>query len=143
MNKFLKKHSLKEVATKLGYKYSTFTTEMRNGGEYQFIKKNKQYIGAVSLGDKVENENNDRATAFIIQNRKALQHIIEMYQSNNLLLLDEQVYSKKATFENKSIKMNKDIYKNFSEFCEANYPHLKIQDLIAKALLDFTKRYKR
>ncbi|PMC35739.1 hypothetical protein CJ195_18345 [Bacillus sp. UMB0899] len=141
VNHLLKKHTLREIAAILKYAYSTFTTEMRNNGEYQYNKKSKQYVKAVMFGDN--KEVNSETITFINENKVILQRLIEMYQSNNLLLLDEQVYSKKATFENKSIKMNKEIYKDFSEFCDAYCPHLKMQDLIAQSLLDFMARYKK
>lgn len=140
VNRLLKIHSLKEIAAMLGFAYSTFTTEMRNGGEYQYNKKNKQYVKVFTS----ENSNGDRSTlAFIEENREILQRLVEMYQTNQLLLLDEKVYSNTATFENKSIKMNKDIYSDFSRFCETHYRHLKMQDLIAQALLDFMEKYKK
>lgn len=141
VNHLLKSHSLKEIANMLNFAYSTFTTEMRNNGEYQYNKKNKQYVRAVT-SEVNEGEVGD-SLSFINENRQALQRLVEMYQSDNLLLLNEKVYSKTATFENKSIKMNKDIYKDFSTLCDGKYPHLKVQDLVAQALLDFMKRYKR
>lgn len=63
-----------------------------------------------------------------------------MYQENTLLLLDEQIYSKKVNFVTKSIKMNLEIYEEFGRFCEEHYRHLKLQDLIAQSLLDFMKK---
>lgn len=141
VNHLLRNHTLKEIAAMLNFAYSTFTTEMRNNGEYQYNKKNKQYVKAVPLDDKREGDSD--SVSFIKENRQTLQRLVEMYQSNNLLHLNEKVYSKSATYENKSIKMNKDIYSDFSKFCDSNYPHLKLQDLIAQALLDFMGRYKR
>ncbi|MGX1447697.1 hypothetical protein ACUXOD_001445 [Bacillus sp. 153480037-1] len=141
VNHLLKKHTLREIAAILKFAYSTFTTEIRNNGEYQYNKKSKQYVKANMVGHN--KEVNSETITFIDENKVILKRLIEMYQSNNLLLLDEQVYSKKATFENKSIKMNKDIYKDFSEFADTHYPHLKVQDLIAQAILDFMERYKR
>ncbi|MCR6112640.1 hypothetical protein HXA35_20085 [Bacillus sp. A301a_S52] len=141
VNHLLKKHTLREIAATLNFAYSTFTTEIRNNGEYQYNKKSKQYVKANVVGDK--KEVNSETITFIDENKVILQRLIEMYQSNNLLLLDERVYSKNAKFENKSIKMNKDIYKEFSLFCDTHYNHLKLQDLISQAILDFTERYKR
>ena len=141
VNHLLKSHTLKEIATMLNFAYSTFTTEMRNNGEYQYNKKNKQYVKAVALEEKRGDDS--ESLSFIIENRQSLKELVEMYQSNKLLLIDEKVYSKTATFENKSIKMNKDIYKDFSNFCDTHYPHLKLQDLTAQSLLDFMQRYKR
>lgn len=142
VNRLLKSHTLKEIATMLGFAYSTFTTEMRNSGEYQYSKKNKQYVKVATSEDNNGGVVSD-SLSFIEENRQTLQQIIEMYQSNSLLILDESVYSKTATYENKSIKMNKDIYSDFSKFCDTYYPHFKTQDLIAQSLLDFMERYKR
>ncbi|MDF2065097.1 hypothetical protein [Bacillus sp. Cr_A10] len=141
VNHLLKRHTLKEIATMVNFAYSTFTTEMRNNGEYQFNKKNKQYVRVIAseTNEKVESD----SITFIYDNRQALQRLVDLFQSNRLVLLDERVYAKNATYENKSIKMNKDIYKYFSQFCENYYPHLKMQDLIAQSLLDFMERYKR
>ncbi|WP_445489840.1 hypothetical protein [Niallia sp. 03133] len=141
VNNLLKSHTLKEIASMLNFAYSTFTTDMRNNGEFQYNKKNKQYVKAVTL-EEISGKDSD-SLSFITENRQIFKRLIEMYQSNNLLLLNERVYSKTATFENKSIKMNKDIYSDFSKFCDGNYPHLKLQDLIAQALLDFMEHYKR
>lgn len=143
VNMLLRKHSLKEIANILGFKYSTFTTEIRSGGEYKFDKKNQQYARTIAIQDEENSLVENEVLIFIKHNKQTLQRLVDMYQSNNLLFLDERVYSKNAKFENKSIKMNKDIYKEFSEFCDAYYNHLKLQDLIAQAILDFMERYKR
>lgn len=85
-------------------------------GEFQFVKKNKQYVRTTTIQEEENNRAGYEVLTFIKQNKQTLQRLEEMYQSNNLLLLDERVYSKNAKFENKSIKMNKDIYKEFSLF---------------------------
>lgn len=143
VNKLLQKHTLKEIADLLEDSYSTFTTEIRNGGEYKYSKRNKRYVTVLSLVEDNQEELNEQSLAFINQHKDILQRLIDMYKSNNLLQLDEQVYSRNTTFENKSIKMNKEIYRNFSEFCDEEYPHLKMQDLIAQAILDFMVKYAR
>ncbi|WP_189777722.1 hypothetical protein [Virgibacillus halodenitrificans] len=74
---------------------------------------------------------------FVKENREVFIKLLEMYQSNNLLILDESVYNKNAEYLNKSNKMNKEIYELFSQLCNENYHHLKMQVLIAHALLDF------
>ncbi|RDU37284.1 hypothetical protein DRW41_05370 [Neobacillus piezotolerans] len=140
VNRLLKNHTLKEIATMYNFAYSTFTTEMRSDGKYHYSKKSKQYV-AVAL--KEDNEEKElEIFDFIKENRHTLQRLIEMANSRNLLL-DERVYSKTATYENKSIKMNKQIYSEFAKFCDTNYPHLKVQDLVAQSLMDFMERYKR
>lgn len=140
VNRLLKNHTLREIATMYNFAYSTFTTEMRGDGQYNYSKKSKQYV-AVALNE--DNEEKELGLLdFFNENRHTLQRVIEMAKTKNLLL-DERVYSKSATYENKSIKMNKQIYSEFAKFCDTNYPHLKVQDLVAQSLLDFMERYKR
>ncbi|RSK28516.1 hypothetical protein EJF36_17490 [Bacillus sp. HMF5848] len=139
VNGWLKEYTLKEIAVALGYPYSTFTTEMRNGGEYQYNKKNKQYVKVQPTNAKLEDDNMIR---FLKDHYPTLKQLIERFQSNQLLILDEKVYSNQAKFESKSIKMNNEIYELFSNFCKENYPHFRIQDLVAQALLDFKIKYK-
>ncbi|QDP39363.1 hypothetical protein [Radiobacillus deserti] len=141
VNDMLKRSTLKEIANMLGYAYSTFTTEMRNGGEYQYNKKNKQYVRVESMG--IDSKEEGEVSVFIKENMESLKHLIERYKSNQLLLLDGRIYSNRAKFESKTIKMNEEVYETFSNFCKENYPQFKTQDLIAQALLDFTRKYRR
>lgn len=145
VNILLKKYELKEVAERIGIPYSTFTKQMRIG-DYFYHQTDKQYYPFVrSESERVRVEENNHADEieFIKRNMEVLSNLIQSFQSNSLLLLDEQVYSKKANYENKNIKMNKDIYKSFSTFCELQYPHFKMQDLTAQALLDFMNKYQK
>jgi hypothetical protein len=79
---------------------------------------------------------------FVQKNLNTLKNIVQLYEKNKLMLLDERIYDKDARFVNKSIKMNTVIYKEFSKFCDDPYPHLKMQDLIAQALINFMNSYK-
>src|SRR5699024_5590268 len=85
--------------------------------------------------------NDDSGLSFIQQHENTLKMIIEQYENTGLLVLDKRIYSNDATFSNKSIRMNNGIYEEFSGFCEKYYPHLKIQHIIAQALIDAMKKY--
>lgn len=147
INVLLQKYDLKQIAEMLDIPYSTFTKEMREG-DYFYHQSDKRYYpfirsekGLQKTG-KVE-RSNEVELNFIKENLDDLKGLLQMYQDNTLLLLDEQIYGKNANFATKSIKMNLEIYEEFSQFCEEHYRHLKIQDLIAQSLLDFMKKYRR
>ena len=64
------------------------------------------------------------------------------HSNEEITYLDKRIYDKNAKFVNKSIRMNSEIYEDFSHFCDEYFPHLKMQDLIAQALIDAMQRYK-
>lgn len=87
---------------------------------------------------------NDNILSFIEDNHDTLKNMISDYENRKkMLILDDRVYSHNAKFENKSIKMNNDIHKQFVEFCKKDYPYLTVQDLIAQSLLDFIEKYRQ
>ena len=77
------------------------------------------------------------------ENLEDLKELLKLFQLNQLLLLNERIYSSQAKYETKSIKRNSEIYGEFIDFCKKQYRHLNMQDLVAQALLDFMERYKR
>ncbi|GCL74586.1 hypothetical protein PN4B1_45410 [Paenibacillus naphthalenovorans] len=74
--------------------------------------------------------------------RENLDKLKKLTENNKLpLILDQRIYSKTSQFFVKSIKMNEDIYGMFTQYCDENYPHFRLQDLIAQSLLDFIEKY--
>ncbi|MED3824420.1 hypothetical protein P4561_11930 [Priestia flexa] len=147
INALLQKYDLKQIAKMIGIPYSTFTKEMRVG-DFFFHQSDKRYYPFIRSEEEVQKRaksehENELELEFIRNNLNELKGLLQMYHHNTLLLLDEQIYSKNATFVTKSIKMNLEIYEEFSQFCEEHYRHLKTQDLIAQSLLDFMKKYRR
>jgi len=145
VNRLLQKNELKKVAEIVDVPYSTFTKIMREGDNF-YHQSDRQYYPFIRPGSgRIVDGSNSQSDEldFIKENRDVLNRLIEMYQSNSLLILDESVYNKNAKYVNKSVKMNKEIYESYSQFCSDNYNHLKMQDLIAQALLDFMHKYKK
>lgn len=101
---------------------------------YRFIRDEKNIKG--KYGDS-------EVLSFIQENFDTLKSLIQNCKSSAFLLLDERVYRSNANFVNKSIKMNSEIYEEFSKFCEDNYPQYQLQHLVAQALIDFMSKYKR
>ncbi|ALS23762.1 hypothetical protein IJ22_34010 [Paenibacillus naphthalenovorans] len=74
--------------------------------------------------------------------RENLDKLKKLTENNKLpLILDQRIYSKTSQFFVKSVKMNEDIYGMFTQYCDENYPHFRLQDLIAQSLLDFIEKY--
>lgn len=113
-------------------------------GDYFYHQSDKQYYPFVRSEDerlKAEQMDESAELAFIKEHFNTLKGLLQMYQSNRLLMLDERIYSKEAKYENKSLKMNKELYEEFKKFCEKYYPQFKIQGLICQSLLDFQSKY--
>lgn len=145
VNQLLQKYDLKKVAELIGIPYSTFTKEMRVG-DYFYHQSDKQYYPFVRAEEerlKAEQKDESDEISFIKEHFDTLKSLLLMYQSNRLLVLDERIYSKEAKYENKSVKMNTNLYDEFKKFCEEYYPQYKIQDLICQSLLDFQCKYSR
>lgn len=144
VNKMLQKYDLKEISKLIGIPSSTFSKVMREG-DYLYHQADKQYYPFVrSEEERVKNSQSEDSDeiSFIRNHVDILKKVIQQFEEQGLLLLDKRIYSRDGKFVNKSIRMNSDIYEEFSGFCEEYYPHLKTQDLIAQSLIDAMKRYK-
>ncbi|WP_251550513.1 hypothetical protein [Neobacillus muris] len=136
---------MKKVGEIVGIPYSTFTKEMRVG-DYFYHQSDKKYYPFVKSEEerfKADQKDEPYELSFMKENFDALKGLLEMYQSNRLLMLDERIYSKEVKYENKSFKMNTELYNDFKKFCEEYYPQFKIQDLICQSILDFQSKYSR
>lgn len=143
INEMLKNSSLKEVAKNIGVPESSFSKEMTNG-DYVYIKRDNQYYKFLRDKSMISqsHQQSQEVICFLEQNIEVLKAIIRNHDNiKNMLILDEQVYSQKAKYMNKSIKMNSDVYNKFVTFCKDKYPYLALQDLVAQSLLDFINRY--
>lgn len=143
INEMLKNSSLKEVAKKIGVPESSFSKEMTSG-DYVYIKRDNQYYKFIRNNNLISqnHQQSQDVVSFLEQNIEVLKMIICQYENNSkMLILDEQVYSQKVKYMNKSIKMNNEVYNKFVAFCKEKYPYLALQDLVAQSLLDFINRY--
>lgn len=143
VNKLLKKHDLKEISKIFDLPSSSLSKIMREG-DYLYHQADKQYYPFVrSEKERVTNQKvgDSEEMAFVKDNIDSLKKIVHQFEEQGLLILDKRIYSKEAKYVNKSIRMNNDIYEEFTSFCQEFYPHLKNQDLIAQSLLDAMRRY--
>lgn len=148
INKILINSDLKGVAEALGLAYSTFTKEMQKQ-DFVYIARENQYFKFIRDKESLGNAKpSDKATigfqeelTFIKEHLETLRNLVSTVNEKPTLVLDKEIYNTKAKYVNKNLKLNENIYEKFSKLCENQFPHLKIQDLIAESLLEFINKY--
>lgn len=144
VNNLLKKEGfrLQEVAKEIGMKYSSFTKLMQED-DYVYIKRDNQYYKFIRDEKMIINnsEKKNNEIAYIKENFSTLRELIERRKDNNDLLLDKRIYHSTSKHVTKNFRISDEIYKQFTEICNEQYPHLKIQDIVSQLLLDFIDRH--
>lgn len=149
INKMLETTPLNEIAKELDIPYSSFLSEMTKG-DYVYIKRDKKYFKFIrdentQLGSRAETFTADYSEelSFLKNHLGTLKRMVSSQENVQPLILDKRIYDAKTKFVNKNIKVNVSIYQEFTALCENKFRHLKIQDLIAQALLDFINKYSK
>lgn len=144
INKMLETMQLPDIAKSLDMPSSTFSSEMQKG-DYVYIKRDKKYFKYLRDEHNVQGElktsDYNKELLFIKENYDIIKNIISNQDKNTTLVLDKKIYDAKAKYVNKNIKVNDSIYQEFTSMCESQFRHLKIQDLIAQAFVDFNAKY--
>lgn len=144
INKMLETMQLPDIAKSLDMPSSTFSSEMQKG-DYVYIKRDKKYFkfsrDEHNVQGDLKTSDNNKELLFIKENYDILKNIISNQGKNTTLVLDKKIYDAKAKYVNKNIKVNDSIYQKFTFMCESQFRHLKIQDLIAQAFVDFNAKY--
>lgn len=151
-NELLKKQTkdhLKNVSEELGIPYNAFTREMRQNGEFHYNQSSKRYEKLMSLEEyekylKLQpsaNHDSNETLEFIEAHLEELKSLLDIKEKE--LILDRKVYDPTSEYANKSLQLNIDVYKEFSEFINAEFPHFRQRDLLSQSLLDFIKNYQK
>ncbi|HBJ01238.1 MAG TPA: hypothetical protein DDY89_11100 [Lysinibacillus sp.] len=136
-----KAFDLQQVADHIGINYSTFTKVMQED-DFVYIKRENQYYkfvrdeNAISSAENFENE----LTAFLNENLDTLKSMIDKHKRNDDFTIDKKIFASKLS--TKTFRMPEELYQQFVRTCEKEFPHLKIQDIIAQLLSGFTDKYK-
>lgn len=134
-------HDLQQVADKIGINYSTFTKKMIED-DVIYVKRENQYYKFVRDENAISSVENsaDELTAFLSENLDTLKSIIDKHKRNDDFTIDKKIFASKLS--TKTFRMPEELYQQFVSTCEKEFPHLKIQDIIAQLLSDFTDKYK-
>lgn len=132
---------LQQVADHIGINYSTFTKIMQED-DFVYIKRENQYYKFIRNENAISTIDNsaDDLTSFLNENKDILKQIIEKHKANNDFTIDKKIFASKLS--TKTFRMPEELYQQFVLTCEREFPHLKIQDIIAQLLLDFSDKYK-
>lgn len=133
---------LQQVAEHIGINYSTFTKLMTEG-DFVYIKWDGQYFRFIRDGDTISSIDNsaDDFTVFLHENIDILKAIIEKYKSNDDFTVDKSIFKSSSKQSVKTFRIPDDLYQKFVDTCETEFPHLKLQNIIAQLLMDFTNKY--
>lgn len=144
VNELLKRDGfdLQKVADALEMNYSTFTKLMQED-DYVYIKRENQYYKFVRDESQVSSisDQTDSEMDYIKKNFSPLKSLIERYKHNGDFIIDKRIFRSTSKISSKNFRMPDDLYQNFIATCENEFPHLKIQDIIAQLLLDFADKY--
>ncbi|AAU25743.1 MULTISPECIES: hypothetical protein [Bacillus] len=144
VNELLKREDfdLQKVADVLEMNYSTFTKLMQED-DYVYIKRENQYYKFVRDESQIFtiSDQTDSEMDYIKANFSLLKSIIERYKHKDDFIIDKRIFRSTSKTSSKNFRMPDDLYQNFVATCENEFPHLKIQDIIAQLLLDFTDKY--
>lgn len=97
-------------------------------GDYIYHTAEKQYYRFVRSEQERESVisntiDKNGELSFLNQHIDTLKKVITHFEEYGALILDKSIYSKDAEHVNKNIRMNNNIYKEFSNFCDEYYPH--------------------
>ena len=139
-----KAFTLQQVADHVGVNYSTFTKIMQED-DYVYIKReNSYYKFARDENTIIQNHiAEDEVTLFLKENLELLKTIVAKYNANNDFTIDKKLFNINSKLSTKTFRMPEDLYQKFVDTCEKEFPYLKIQDIIAQLLVDFTNKYDR
>ncbi|WP_016992290.1 hypothetical protein [Lysinibacillus boronitolerans] len=134
-------YDLQKVADSIGINYSTFTKLMTQE-DYIFVKRDGQYFRFIRNENAISSMDNsaDDLTVYLNENMDVLKQIIEKHKASNDFTIDKKIFASKLS--TKTFRMPEELYQQFVLTCEEEFPHLKIQDIIAQLLLDFSDKYK-
>ncbi|WP_431808733.1 hypothetical protein [Lysinibacillus sphaericus] len=128
-----------DVATEIGVPASSLSNLLTKAG-YAYSRKLKQYVIKADKERQVEEEPT-KLLEYLIKNEDILRRVIEDYKGATLVL-NPIVYKPNVEQVTKSFKLNIEVYNEFHQLLANKYPHYRIQDAIAQALLDFVENYK-
>ena len=137
---------LKIVASKLGLSESTFSKIMRDNASYQYNKTSKQYdrimpveeykkyLHSGSNQDKME-----ETLQFVVEHLEELKGLLHEHETQ--LILEPEIYDPNSKTITRTIQVNEDIYKEFSDLYSSKFSHIRLREIYSKCLLDFIKSY--
>jgi len=148
VNKMLKENNsdLKIVASKLDLSESNLSKTIRANSSFQYNKTSKQYERIMPIEEykkylqtSSNEDKSDETLQYLSDHLEEIKGLLHVHSKQ--LILEPEIYDPKSKTVTKSVQVNSEIYQKFSELHSSRFSHLKIRDLISKALYDFIRVY--
>ncbi|MCF2649692.1 hypothetical protein [Niallia circulans] len=149
VNKMLKEEDdfhLKNVASKLGLPESTLSKIIRQNSSYQYNKTSKQYDRIMPIEEYKkylhsgsDEDKMEETLQFVAEHLEELKGLL--YANETQLILESEIYDSSSTTITRTIQVNEDIYKAFSDLYSSRFSHIRLREIYSKCLLDFIKTY--
>ncbi|MGN8842991.1 hypothetical protein ACTNDN_09235 [Niallia sp. HCP3S3_B10] len=148
VNKMLKENDflLKVVSSKLGLPESTLSKVIRGNSCYQFNKTSKQYERIMPIEEYKKylqtgaNEDKmEESLQFVAEHLEELKRLL--HSNETQLILEPEIYDSSSKTITRTIQVNEDIFKAFSDLYSSRFQHIRLREIYSKCLLDFIKTY--
>src|SRR5690606_37870869 len=96
----------------------------------------KKYLQSGSDEDKME-----ETLQFLGEHLEELKGLL--HANKTQLILEPEIYDSSSTTITRTIQVNEDIYKTFSDLYSSRFSHIRLREIYSKCLLDFIKSYKQ
>lgn len=83
---------------------------------------------------------NNEDLTYLLEHIDILKKLITTYEEN-VFILHPRIYSKDNTYSIKSIKVNDQVYNQFTQMWEDRFSYLKLQDLLSQCIIEFVERH--
>jgi hypothetical protein len=111
--------------------------------DYVYIKRENQYYKFVRDESQITHNpsSEDDELTYIKLHFSTLKSLIERHKENRDFTLDKRIFRSSSKFSTNNFRILDDLYKQFVKTCEQEFPHLKIQDILAQLILNFVDQY--
>lgn len=134
---------VEDVANKIGVSSSFLGKLLTQDGLYCYSRAYKQYVPRERKDSKVTFEKNE-VIKYLQENYHAIKRLIDRElktESDNVLVLSSKVVQFSSEYVVRNTKVTKTVNDEFTKLCEEKFSFLKLQDLLAQAMLEFTEKY--
>lgn len=135
------------LSKKLGISYNNFYKIMWDNGNYHYYQSNRRYEKLMSLDEyesylKLQSHTKhdpNKALQFIKEHLDELKTMLN--SQGKQLILEAKVYNLTSKTGYNSLRLNLEIFVEFSKFISLQFPHYRQRKLLSQSLLEFTRKY--
>lgn len=134
---------VEDVAIKIGISPSTLGKLMTQEGQYSYSRSFKQYVPREGKNSNVTQDKNE-VVKYLQENYQLIKRLLDRESktdTDNVLVLSPKVVQSSSEYVVRNTKVGKSVNEQFTKLCEEKFSYLKMQDLLAQAMVEFTEKY--